>query len=128
MACRCRRCKFDPRVRKSHWSRKWQPSPVFLPGNFHGQRTLASYSPWGHKESDMTEQLSTHTHNGIRQTTIEMIGKIILVQAISPSPVSSHSQMVFTPPVSPVSSPLYARFPSPREFYQECTFLACSLP
>ena len=44
-----------------HWRRKWQPTPVFLPGEFHGQRTLVSYSLWGCKESDMTEQL-THTH------------------------------------------------------------------
>ena len=34
-----------------------QPTPVFLPGEFHGQRSLAGYSPWGHKELDMTEQL-----------------------------------------------------------------------
>ena len=38
--------------------RAWQPTPVFLPGEFHGQRSLAGYSPWDHKESDMTEQLS----------------------------------------------------------------------
>ena len=37
------------------WSRKSQPSPVFLPGKFHGQRSFIGYSPWGHKESDMTE-------------------------------------------------------------------------
>ena len=36
-------------VRKIPWRRKWQPTPVFLPGNFHGQRSLADYSPWGHK-------------------------------------------------------------------------------
>ena len=40
--------------------RKWQPTPVFFPGEFHGQRSLVSYSPCGHKESDTTEQLSTH--------------------------------------------------------------------
>ena len=34
--------------------RKWQPTSVFLPGKSHGQRSLAAYSPWGHKESDMT--------------------------------------------------------------------------
>jgi len=38
--------------------RKWQPNPVFLSGKFHGQRSLAYYSPWGCKESDMTEQLT----------------------------------------------------------------------
>ena len=42
------------------WRREWQPTPVFLPGEFHGQKSLAGYSPWDHKESDMTEQLHTH--------------------------------------------------------------------
>ena len=37
---------------------KWQPTPVFLPGEFHGQRSLAGYSPWGHKVSDTTEWLT----------------------------------------------------------------------
>ena len=41
-----------------HWRRKWQITPVFLPGESHGQRSLAGYSPWGCKESDMTEQLN----------------------------------------------------------------------
>ena len=36
----------------------WQPTPVFLPGESHGQRSLAGYSPWGHKESDATERLT----------------------------------------------------------------------
>ena len=36
------------------WRREWQPTPVFLPREFHGQRSLVGYSPWGHKESDMT--------------------------------------------------------------------------
>ena len=42
--------------------RKWQPTPVFLPGESHGQRSLAGYSPWGCKELDTTEQLSVYTH------------------------------------------------------------------
>ena len=56
--CQCRkpkRCGFDPWVGKSPWRRKWQPTPVFLPGESHGQRNLVGYSPWGCKESDMTE-------------------------------------------------------------------------
>ena len=53
-ACRCRRHGFDLWVGKILWSRKWQPTRVFLPGKFHGKRSLAGYSPWGHKESDMT--------------------------------------------------------------------------
>ena len=40
------------------WRRKWQPTPVFLPGEFHGQRSLVGYSPGGPKESDKTEQLT----------------------------------------------------------------------
>ena len=41
------------------WSRSWQPTPVFLPGEFHGQRSLAGYSAWRCKESDTTERLIT---------------------------------------------------------------------
>ena len=40
---------------KIPWKRKWQPTPVSLPGESHGQRSLVGYSPWGHKESDTTE-------------------------------------------------------------------------
>ena len=46
---------FDPWVGKIPWGRKWQPTPVFLPGESHGQRSLVGSSPSGHKESDMTE-------------------------------------------------------------------------
>jgi len=56
--CRLRRHKrheFDPWVGKISWRRKWQPTIVFLTGKFHGQMSLAGYSPWGCKESDMTE-------------------------------------------------------------------------
>ena len=56
----CRRPRFDPWVGKIPWRREWQLTPVFLPGEFHGQRSLAGYSPWGRRESDTTEWLSTH--------------------------------------------------------------------
>ena len=49
---------FFPWVGKIPWRREWLPTPVFLPGEFHGQRNLTGYSPWSHKESDTTEQLS----------------------------------------------------------------------
>ena len=52
------RPKLDPWVGKVLWRRKWQPTPVFLPGEFHGQRSLMGYSPWGRKESDTTERLT----------------------------------------------------------------------
>ena len=53
----CRRPRFDPWVGKIPWRREWlpTPTPVILPGEFHGQRRLAGYSRWGHKELDMTE-------------------------------------------------------------------------
>ena len=55
---RCKRCGLDPWVEKISRSRKRQPSPVFSPGKSHGQKSLVGYSPWGHKDSDMTEPLS----------------------------------------------------------------------
>ena len=47
-------------VKKNPWRRKWQPTPVFLPRKFQGQRRLVSYRPWGCKELNTTEQLSIH--------------------------------------------------------------------
>ena len=49
---------FDPWVGKIPWRRNWQPTPVFLPGEFHRQRSLAGYSSWGGKELDTTNQLT----------------------------------------------------------------------
>ena len=51
----CRRHGFDPCVRKLSWGRTGKPPPVLLPGESHGQRSLAGYSPWGLKESDTPE-------------------------------------------------------------------------
>ena len=52
-ACQCRghriKCGFDPWVKKVSWSRKWHPTPIFLPAKSHGQRSLAGYCPWGSK-------------------------------------------------------------------------------
>ena len=50
--------RFDSWVRKILWRREWLPTPVFLPGELYGQRSLGSYSPWGHKESDTSEILT----------------------------------------------------------------------
>ena len=48
--------------KESWWRRKWQPTPVFLPGESHGRRSLVGYSPWGRKESYRTERLHFHFH------------------------------------------------------------------
>ena len=54
LCLQCGRPGFDPWVGKI---RKWQPTPVLLPGKSHGRRSLVGYSPWGRKNSDMTERL-----------------------------------------------------------------------
>ena len=58
--CQCRRCEFEPRGWEIPWRRKWQPTPVFLPGKSHGQRRLVGYSPWGCKV-DRTWRLNKYT-------------------------------------------------------------------
>ena len=58
-SCLFRRRRFNPWVGKIPWRRKWQPTPVFLPRKFHGQRSLLGYSPWGCKKSDATEHVHT---------------------------------------------------------------------
>ena len=65
---RHRRLRLDPGVGKILWRRKWQLSPVFLPGKSCGKRSLVGYSPWGSKESDTTEWLSMHAKFFIRYT------------------------------------------------------------
>ena len=63
---RRKRCRFDPWVGKIPWRRKWQPTPVFLPGELHGQKSQGGCSPCGHRESDMTEHTHTHTHTHMK--------------------------------------------------------------
>ena len=60
-ARRCRKHGFDPWVGKLPWKKKWQPTPVLLPGESHGQWSLVGYSPWGCKELDKTERLNNST-------------------------------------------------------------------
>ena len=63
--CQCRRCwrrTFNPWVRKIPWRRKWQTTPVLLPGKLHGERSLGGYRPWGCKESGMTQHAHTNDY------------------------------------------------------------------
>ena len=57
-----RRPGFNPWMRMIPWRREWLPTPVFLPGKSHGQRSLVGFSPWGRKESNTTERLPFHFH------------------------------------------------------------------
>ena len=56
--CKAGRPRFSPWVGKIPWRREWPPTPIFLPGEFHGQRSLAGNNPWNHKESDTAEPLT----------------------------------------------------------------------
>ena len=76
--------RFDPWVGKTPWKREWQPTPVFLPEESHRQKSLACYSPWGHKESAMTEQLtlpllaSSHVRMDCLLTAAETAGTNVM--------------------------------------------------
>ena len=61
-ACQCRRCGFDRWIGRFLWRRKWPPTPVFLPGDSHGQRSLVGCSPWGCKGLDTTERLNNNNN------------------------------------------------------------------
>ena len=60
------------------WRREWQPTAVFLSGEFHGQRSLVGYSPWGRKESDMTERLTLSRSFPNYLTTLVLIQVLLL--------------------------------------------------
>ena len=69
---------FNPWVGKIPQSRKWQPTPVFLLGDSLGQRSLAGYCPWGHKESDMTkyehkDELFHQKNRGQQQNSVKQL-------------------------------------------------------
>ena len=74
----CRRCTFDPWVRKILWRRKWQLTPVFLPGKFYGQRSLAGCNPWGCRE------LNPQHPSPIRGTMGSSLRSLAEVQPSSP--------------------------------------------
>ena len=71
------RHRFDPWVENIPWSRKWQPTPVCLPGKSHAQRSLDGYSPQGCKESDMSEHTQTHITQMVKQGDL-FLGQLII--------------------------------------------------
>ena len=72
---RHKRHRFDPWAGKIPWRRKQQLTPVFLPGKFHGERSLAGYSPWGRKELDSIEHMCmpTHTHTQYSLVSVQQL-------------------------------------------------------
>jgi len=80
---------FDPWLRRIPWRRERLPTPVSLPGELHGQRSLAGYSPWGHKGSDTTEQLTHGRHTVSRQRSQSVNPGILTLCCV-------HSNVVYT--------------------------------
>ena len=85
--CQCRRykrCGFDPQVGKIPWQRAWQPTPIFLPGEFHGQRSLVGYSPWGHKEPDLSNLACMQGPFQLYQFIVSYLGSLFLGPLLTP--------------------------------------------
>ena len=74
--CQCKKRRFDPWIGTIPWRRKWQPTPVFLPGKSHGQKSLVGYSPWSPKESNTTDP--AHTHH---------LPRLLILSLVTPCPV-----------------------------------------
>ena len=96
-ACQCRRCKrcgFDPGVGKISWRRKWQPTPVFLPGESHGQRSLVGYSPRSCKEAEHTHlaDLEEFIGKSMKDTQLTMGTTIVNFQCYICEPGTSCCQ------------------------------------
>ena len=121
---------FDPWVWKIPWRRAWQPTPVFFPGESHGQRSLAGYSPWGHKGSDLTWQLNNKSPiyepsscERSDSSSVFCQGQVWVTRHLPPlpSPTADDSSALPYPTESPSpSSCLFARFQS------VCQLLYCT--
>ena len=87
-ACQCSSWGFNSWVRKTPWRREWQYTPVFLPGQSHGQRSLVGYNPWGCKEWDTTE--NTYEDGFIRPQlpdAVKLLSHPATVFALIPSSI-----------------------------------------
>ena len=82
----CGRPGFDPWVGKIPWRRKWQPTPVLLPGKFHGPRSLVGYSPWGHKQLDTPERLHFLSVPGASNNTGYVYGCLVAKLCLTVTP------------------------------------------
>ena len=91
---RHRRHGFSSCIRKIPWRRAQQPTAVFLPGESHGQRSLVGYSPWGHKESGMTE-LTEHAHT--QSDSVLFVRSFLTLSLGGLSPESGHFWLPHSP-------------------------------
>ena len=80
ISLQCRRPRFNPWVGKIPWKREWQPTPILLPGEFHGQRSLLGYRPWDCKKSDTTERLIFTFHFFLPPAHCQVSGETAFAQ------------------------------------------------
>ena len=71
-----RRCRFDPWVKKISWRRQWKPTPIFLPGKFHGQRSLVGYSPRGCKRVGQNLATEQQQQQSVLQSWLTLCGSV----------------------------------------------------
>ena len=118
--CQYRRQVFSPWVGKIPWRRKWQPTPVFLSEESHGQRGLAGYSPWGLKKSDMTERLKQdcYCEKNIIRWICGSLSSRTAATLLPSTPVLSSP--------SPWKLPPYSLFPNHLEITQKGVMLAAT--
>ena len=119
-------------LRSSYWRRKWQPIPVFLSGEFHGQRSLAGYSPWSHKESYNDWATITHSWGAVIGLTNSLSFFVLLCKSppyhlrlflITQYKISmfSVSNYPFCP--SNRASPISTEFSTPCQFLYSLAYL-----
>ena len=87
--CQCRRHGFNPWVRKILWRRKWQPTPVFLAGKSHGQKSLVGYSSWGRKRAGHS-LVAKHHHPSLCGHLGSLIGFLFPLFHHHPQVMSDH--------------------------------------
>ena len=115
------RVRHDPATSLSlstfmHWRRKWQPTPVFLPGESHGQGSLVGCSPWGRTESDTTESMQQ------QQASLSITNSCSLPKLMSTESVMPSNHLILCHPLLPHPIPLLSPpsvFPSIRVFSNE---------
>ena len=121
-ACQCKEHKFNPWDGKVPWRRKWQPAPIFLSGKFNRQRSLAGCSPWGHRESDMTEHAHIYCIFFIHSSIDRHLGCFHVLAIINSASMNIEEMYVF-------SRTLEVRFYLNGNFLCECDpWRSISLP
>ena len=131
-------CNLSLAVGKMPWRRAWQPTPVFLPGEAHGQRSLAGYSPQGHKESDTTEE-TEHKHT-FRHSQARFLRKEGLSRPLHlckcwssyqefpssslPHPSSLHPGLALSPSLTPCPTPRSFSHPDVHGAGNDCVQLS----